>query len=145
MTKSLMLRVWFALFVAVIFAAGFGAGVMLAPRLAPPLAPRAGASVRPPGERGGFPRQPGMGPTRLAPQLAKELGLSADQERQLDDLFVRRRQRLEEIQHGVRDQFEAEQRALRDEIRTILTEEQMTQFDEWLRRPRRGSRRPPQP
>ena len=145
MTKSLMLRVWFGLFVAVVFAAGFGAGVMLAPRVVPPSPPRAGVPVRAPGERGAFPRQPGMGPTRLAPQLAKELGLDAEQERQLDDLFARRRQRLEEIQHGVREQFEEEQRALREEIRTILNEEQMAKFDEWLRRPRRGQRRPSQP
>jgi Spy/CpxP family protein refolding chaperone len=144
MTKSLMLRVWFGLFVAVIFAAGVGAGVMLAPRFAP-SSPRAGVPVRPPGERGAFPRQPGMGPTRLAPQLAEELGLDAEQERQLDDVFKRRRERLEQIQHGVRDQFEAEQRALRQEIRTILTEEQMAKFDEWLHRSRRGSRRPPRP
>ena len=144
MTKSLMLRVWFGLFVAVIFAAGVGAGVMLAPRFAP-SSPRAGVPVRPPGERGAFPRQPGMGPTRLAPQLAEELGLDAEQERQLDDVFKRRRERLEQIQHGVRDQFEAEQRALRQEIRTILTEEQRAKFDEWLHRSRRGSRRPPRP
>jgi Spy/CpxP family protein refolding chaperone len=145
MTKSLMLRVWFGLFVAVIFAAGVGAGVMLAPRFAPSSSSRAGVPVRSPGDRGAFPRQPGMGPTRLAPQLAEELGLDAEQERQLDDVFKRRRERLEEIQHGVRDQFEAEQRALREEIRTILTEEQMAKFDEWLRRPRRGSRRPSRP
>ena len=145
MTKSLMLRVWFGLFVAVVFAAGVGAGVMLAPRLVPPAPSRAGVPVRVPGERGAFPRQPGMGPTRLGPELAEALGLDAEQEQQLDALFARRRQRLEEIQHGVREQFETEQRALREEIRTILSEEQMAKFDEWLRRPRRGSRRPPQP
>jgi len=145
MTKSLMLRVWFGLFVAVIFAAGAGVGVMLAPRVVPPSPPRAGVPVRAPGERGAFPRQPGMGPTRLAPQLAEALGLDAEQERQLDEVFARRRQRLEEIQRGVRDQFETEQRAMRQEIRRILTEEQMAKFDEWLRRPRRGQRRPPQP
>jgi len=146
MTKSLMLRVWFGLFVAVIFAAGAGVGVMLAPRLASPSAPAAGAPVRTPADRRGLPRSPGMGPVRLAPQLAEELGLDAEQARQLDDLFARRRQRLEDIQHGVREQFEAEQRALREEIRKILNEEQMAKFEEWLRRSsRRGSRRPPQP
>ena len=146
MTKPLMLRVWFGLFVAVVFAAGVGAGVMLAPRLMPPFEPRAGAPVRAPGDRGNFPRPPGMGPVRLAPQLAKELGLDAEQERQLDEVFARRRERLESIQHGVRDQFETEQRALREEIRKILNEEQMAKFEEWLRRPsRRGQRRPPQP
>lgn len=144
MTKSLMLRVWFGLFVAVVFVAGLGAGVVLAPRLASPSPSRA-VATRAPGERGAFPRQPGMGPTRLAPQLASELGLDAAQEQQLEEVFARRRQRLEEIQHGVRDQFETEQRALRQEIRKILTDEQMAKFDEWLRRPRRGQRRPPQP
>lgn len=145
MTKSLMLRVWFGLFVAVIFAAGVGAGVMLAPRLSPSSPALVDAPVRTPSDRRGLPRPP-VGPTRLAPQLAKELGLDAEQERQLDDLFARRRQRLEEIQHGVRQQFEAEQRTLREEIRKILNEEQMTRFEEWLRRSsRRGSRRLPPP
>ena len=146
MTKYLTLRVWFGLFVAGFLAAGVGAGGSLAPRIAPSASSRVDAPMRTPADRRIPSRTPGMGPTRLAPQLAKELGLDAEQERQLDDLFARRRERLESIQHGVRDQFETEQRALREEIRKILNGEQMAKCEEWLRRPsRRGQRRPPQP
>jgi len=142
MTKQAMLRVWFGLFVAVVFAAGAGTGLVLAPRLLPL---RGGALAAPPAVRGGFPRQAGMGPMRLAPQLAEALGLDADQQQKLDEVFARRRGRLESIQGGVRQKFEEEQRALREEIRTILSAEQMTRFEDWLRRPpRRGLRRPPQ-
>lgn len=143
MTKQAMLRVWFGLFVAVVFAAGAGTGLVLAPRLLPPAGGGVGA---PPVVRGGFPRQPGMvGPMRLAPQLAEALGLDADQQQKLEEVFARRRGRLESIQRGVRRQFEDEQRALREEIRTILSDEQMALFEDWLRRSaRRGLRRPPQ-
>lgn len=146
MTKSLSLRLWFGLFVIVVFGAGVGAGLMLAP-LRPPRPLTAAFEPAPmPGDRGILPRQPGMGSLQLVPQLAGALGLSDEQERQLDDVFARRRLRLESIQRDVRGRFEEEQREMREEIRTILTAEQWATFREWLRRPLgHNQRRPPRP
>ena len=136
MTKQTT-RVWFGLFVALVFAAGAGTGVMVAPRLTPDrVGPRAFEGGRPwPGVRG-----PNGERRRLAPLLAQELGLDADQQQKLSEVFARRRGRLEAIQQNVRQQFEAEQKELRQEIQAILRPDQMQKFEEWLRRAER--RRP---
>ncbi len=133
MTKQTT-RVWFGLFVALVFVAGAGAGVMVAPRLAPArhAPPRAFEGRPGPGLRG-----PNGERRRLAPLIARDLGLDADQQEKLSEVFARRRGRLEAIQKNVRQQFEAEQKELREEIRAILRPDQMQKFDEWLQRAER--------
>jgi Spy/CpxP family protein refolding chaperone len=138
MTKQTT-RVWFGLFVALVFVAGAGAGVMVAPRLAPVrhVPPRAFEGRPGPGLRG-----PNGERRRLAPLIARDLGLDADQQQKLSEVFARRRGRLEAIQKNVRQQFEAEQKELRKEIRAILRPDQMEKFDEWLQRAERRRRHP---
>jgi hypothetical protein len=132
MTKQAM-RVWFVLFVALVFAAGVAAGMMVGPRLRPwPPATRA-LAVRGEGPRG----LPGMR-GRLAPFLAEELGLDADQQKQLAEVLAKRRERFEVMQRDLRQQYEDEQKELREDIRAILRPDQMSKFEEWLKRaPRR--------
>lgn len=141
MTKQ-MTRVWFGLFVALVFAAGAGTGVMVAPRLEPAsrVPPRAFEGRPGPGLRG-----PNGERRRLAPIIARDLGLDADQQQKLSELFARRRGRLEAIQQNVRQQFEAEQKELREGIRAILRPDQMQKFDEWLKRAAERRRRRPGP
>ncbi len=141
MTKQTT-RVWFGLFVALVFAAGAGTGVMVAPRLAPYRSgfPRAFDPGRPwAGIRG----PNGERPRRLAPLLAEELGLDADQQQKLSEVFARRRERLQAIQRNVRQQFEAEQKELRQEIQGILRPDQMQKFEAWLQRVERRRQRGP--
>jgi len=141
MTKQIT-RVWFGLFVVLVFAAGAGTGVMVAPRLEPGrrVMPRAFEGRPGPGLRG-----PNGERRRLAPLIAQDLGLDADQQQKLSEVFAQRRGRLEAIQKNVRQQFEAEQKELREEIRAILRPDQMQKFDEWLQRAAERRRRRPGP
>lgn len=138
MMKTAKMRAWFGLFVALVFVTGMGAGVLVAPRILPPPAQRFQTTGGPGRSFGG--RSTGLGPGRLAPRVAEEIGLDADQQEQLEEVFARRRGRLESIQRDLRRQYQEEQAQLREEIRAILRPEQMDRFEEWLRRtPRRRS------
>jgi hypothetical protein len=138
------MQVWFAAFVALVFAAGVATGVLIGPRLfggpGPGLAPSLGAG---PGPGQGFgPVEPGlMMPAPLVGRLAAELGLDAEQQKKLEAVLARRRERLLSFNREARDRFETEQRELRREIAEVLTPEQQRQFERWLDRPRRGGRR----
>jgi Spy/CpxP family protein refolding chaperone len=123
------MRAWFVAFVVAVFAAGIGAGTILDRYLAPP--PRAG---RPPVPGAAGRPGPGFapGPGVLTRRLATELQLTADQQKKVDEIFERRRGRLEQIRSEVRAKFDGEQRDLRDEIRKVLTPDQQKRFDKWL-------------
>ena len=133
-------RVWFGLFVTLVFVAGAGAGALIAPRLGPP----AGVLLEPPPM---MPGRPGPGgpsfmPGPLARGLAEELQLDAPQRERLQQLFATRRDRLRAFHDETRARYEREQRELYDELRTLLTPEQMQRFETWARRgPGRGARR----
>ncbi len=139
MTATVM-RLWFGVFVALVFAAGVATGVVVAPRLFPP---EAGPLL---------PMSPGFGPgaglrpgapmaAPLVRRLSEDLDLDEAQQKKLQAVFERRRERLQTFNRDVRERFETEQRDLRSEIAAILTPEQQKRFDEWLLRPpRRGPR-----
>jgi len=135
MTRTGM-QVWFAAFVVLVFVAGVATGVLIGPRL-----------FGGPGPGQGFgPAGPGlMMPAPLVGRLAAELGLDAEQQKTLEAVLARRRERLLSFNREARDRFETEQRELRREIAEILTFEQQRQFERWLERPRRGGRRPAPP
>jgi len=135
MTKQAM-RVWFVLFVALVFAAGVAAGMMVGPRLSPRWPGPRALAVRE-GPRG----LPGMR-GRLAPVLAEELGLDADQQKKLAEVFAKRRERFAVMQRNLRQQYEDEQKGLREDIRAILRPDQMSKFEEWLKRAQRRRPRP---
>lgn len=142
MTRMTALRVWFGVFVALVFVAGLATGILVAPRVAPSL----GLGGPPLVERGagpgrGFGGGVGPGPAVLANRLADELQLDAEQRRRLEVVFARRRERLQAVNREMRERFEAEQREFRREIAEILTPAQQERFEAWLRRAgRRGGR-----
>jgi hypothetical protein len=144
------LRIWFALFVLVVFTVGLAGGVI------------AGRVVmrRPALERGGDrgdrgPRDFGPGtvgsrrgggppPRVLAERLAKDLGLTPEQQTKIEAVLTASREHVESLQRDVRQRFDAEQRNLRDEIRKVLTPEQQQKFDQNEKeRSRFGRRGPP--
>ena len=131
-------RLWFALFVLVVFGVGLAGGVVLNrsfvrrasfDRLSDRW--RGPIDVGPGGQGpGGGPRR-GAGPPPgvLVDRLARELDLTADQRTKIEEVLAARRTRLETVQREVRERFDAEQRGLRDEIRKVLTPEQQEKFD----------------
>ena len=149
-------RIWFSLFVLVVFCVGVAGGVALdrslnrraafgrgGPRGPMDLGP-GGPGPGGPGPGGGPRRGGGPPPRVLVDRLASELDLTADQRTKIEEVLTARRARLESVQREVRDRFEAEQRSLRDEIRKVLTPEQQEKFDKnEQERARFGRRGPP--
>jgi Spy/CpxP family protein refolding chaperone len=120
-------RVWFALFVLVVFCVGLTSGMVIGRRMAPP--PRSGMFF--PGEPGpGRGRGPGRG--ALIERLDHELQLTPAQKTQVQAIFDERRGRLEAVQREVVRRADEERRALQEEIRKVLTPEQQTRFDRWI-------------
>lgn len=114
--------VWFAVFAVVVFAGGVAAGVLLDRFLVPPgpLFPFA-RGLR------------GPDPDRLADRLARELSLDAAQQARVRAIFASRREQVrrmhQELRADARRRFAAEQAALREELRTVLTPAQQEKFD----------------
>jgi Spy/CpxP family protein refolding chaperone len=135
------LRAWFAVFVVAVFMAGIGAGLILDRYLGPPRATRTG--FVPLGAPAGRGAGGGLGPAMMTHRLAAELDLTGDQQKQIDEIFARRRQHLEQIRGEVRAKFETEQTGLRNEIRKVLTPDQQKRFEQWLLEPMPGTRHPP--
>jgi len=139
------LRLWFALFVLVVFCLGLAGGVLIGRRL-PRERPidllfRGARDFRSPlaeeGRRGG-------GPLRglLIDRLSRDLDLTADQRATIDQALASSRIRLDALQKDVRERFDAERRAVREAIRGVLTPEQQQKFDRIERDGRsRGGRR----
>lgn len=123
-------RIWFALFVLVVFAVGLAGGVLIGRRM-PRERPvervlRAPRDMTSPldGRRGG--------PMRgvLVERLARDLELTAEQRTKIDAILAEGRARLETLQRDARQRFDEEGRGLRAQIRDVLTPEQQRKFDE---------------
>ncbi len=128
-------RIWFAVFVLVVFCAGLAGGVVIGRRMGPPLRP-----IGPPfagmfGGRGVGPQGPG----RLIDRLSEVLQLSTDQRSKVEAILSGRREKLEQLNQDVIARAEKERQDMQSEIRAVLTPEQQRRFDEWLARaPGRG-------
>lgn len=149
-------RIWFSLFVLVVFCLG-GAGGFVIGRHAPPGPFFTGAGGPPPGPAGppfGGPGAPGPrrggpgrgglfgrgGPPPLSPgminQLTSALELDAPQQDQLKKILDDRRDRFEAVHREARERFDKEQLDLHAAIRAVLRPEQQVKFDKFLdRRP----------
>ncbi len=119
-------RVWFAVFVLLIFVSGLALGVVLTRTLAQPgpfgLSPMMMG-------RGGD----GMmmrGPELRIDRLAESLGLNDSQRKELETVFQLRRERLRKFREEANSHFEAEQKEIRAQIEKILTSDQLKRFDE---------------
>ena len=131
-------RVWFALFVLVIFLMGVGAGLTGARflRLGPGFGHRGG-----PGGPGGRPPSP----AGIAERMKGELGLTADQQKQIEEAFRTGEDRLEGFRTRTRTEFDDLRRQLDADIEKVLTPEQFARY-KTLRRPEPpDGRRPPPP
>lgn len=141
-------RIWFALFVLVIFCSGGAGGFILGrhapPRFGGPGAPgffggRGGPGGPGRGGLGPFGRGPG-GPPPLPPdlvnRLSHELELDAAQQAQVTKILEERRDRFDQVHREARERFEAEQRELHVAIRGVLRPDQQQKFDVFLDRRR---------
>jgi Spy/CpxP family protein refolding chaperone len=143
------LRLWFALFVLVVFCVGLAGGVLIGRTVMRRAVVERGVDrdrgPRDGGPGPGGPRRGGGPPPRaLAERLAKDLGLTAEQQTKVEAVLTASREQVERLQRDVRERLDAEQRGLRDEIRKILTPEQQQKFDQSQReRGRFGRRGPP--
>jgi uncharacterized membrane protein len=151
-------RMWFGLFVLVVFLLG-GAGGFVAGRLVPPIR---GARFGPPpdgpggdGFRRGGPGGPGRGPLfgrgpgapalppQLLDRLTRDVQLDATQREQIRKVLEERRDRFEDVHREARERFDKEQRDLHAAIRAVLRPDQQQKFDDFLdRRPPPPDRRP---
>ncbi len=127
-------RLWFGLFVAVVFllgvAVGLGAARFL--RLGPPFG------------RGGPPGPPPT-PAAVLERMSRELNLSAEQQQQLQEVFRQGTDRMQQLQTATREQFDAERTRLEADIERVLTPDQQTKYRQLRPRPRIGPPGPPPP
>jgi Spy/CpxP family protein refolding chaperone len=122
-------RLWFAVFLIIVFLLGIGTGLTV-DRFADP-GPR--------GPRGFGRMGPGPRPAALADRMSRELNLSSTQREQLEQVFVRGAERLENYRRDSRRQFASLSRQLNSEVEAVLTPEQRERFRAMRReRPRRG-------
>lgn len=132
-------KIWFSLFVLVVFCCGAAAGIFVARYVEPPERPDRSRDVRfgpgPDGPRGG-PGSPG--PPLLLERLTRELDLTSDQRARVETVLRTSRDRVEHLQRDVRGRFDDEQRKLHGEIRKVLTLEQQERFDRVVQDGRRG-------
>lgn len=121
-------RLWFGAFVLLVFVMGLAAGIAVDRYTR--------ARPEPPFGRGPLGGRPPAAAV-LVERLDRELNLSADQQRQLESVLQRNRQRMQAFQASTREEFETLRRELDAEIRAILTPEQRAKFDERASRRRR--------
>ena len=125
-------RVWFTLFVLVVFCVGLAGGILIGRRLPGERpfdrilrGPRdAGPAFGVDGRRGG--------PFRglLIERLSRDLDLTPEQRLKIDGVLASTRTRLESLQKDAQNRFDSERRSVRDEIRSVLTPVQQQKFDQ---------------
>ena len=130
------MRLWFSVFVLVIFCVGLAGGIVIGRRMGPPteraFGPPFGGMF---GGRAGRPESS----SRLIDRLTDELQLSGEQRVKVEAILAARRQQLEQLNQDAVTRAETERAAMQSEIRAVLTPEQQKRFDEWLARaPRFG-------
>ena len=130
MTAILGRKVWFAVFIVVVFGLGAAVGV---------VADRyrvLGGGRRPAGmglARGGPPR-----PAQIAQRMSRELGLTEEQHAQLIEILRRNGDRLVQFRRETGSRFESLRKQLDAEIAAILTPEQRARFEEQRKRRERN-------
>lgn len=123
-------KLWFAVFVLVVFSIGVAAGIVI-------------DRYRPMGRRPfamGMMRQGPPRPAQIADRMSRELGLTAAQRADLEAVFKRNGDRLVRFRARTGAEFDAIRTQLDAEISAILTPEQRATFEQ--QRKRRERNRP---
>ena len=148
-------RIWFSLFVLVVFCAGGALGFIVG-RHAPPLPgesrgafavgpePRSPRPFFGPGRRGGPPFGRGPGgpgggpplPPDLVARLTSELLLDSSQQDQVKKILDEHRAHLDQIHRDAREKFDKEQEELQNAVRGVLRPDQQEKFQGFLERRR---------
>ena len=142
-------RIWFSLFVFVVFCVGLAGGVLVGRAMARRANvergfDRPGRGPMEFGPGGAGRRGGGPPPRLLVERLTGDLDLTAEQQTKNEENLTASRSRVETLQRDVRERFDAEQRSLRESIRQVLTPEQQQKFDQREKeRGRFGRRGPP--
>jgi Spy/CpxP family protein refolding chaperone len=121
---------WFVAFLVLVFATGVGTGLLVA-RYVPSVVMR-----RP------FPRP---SPAEITRRLAVDLSLTADQQRQVENIFARSSEQLERLHESTGQQFDALRAQMDGDIEKILTPEQRQRFRAMLPPRRSPGDGPPMP
>ena len=143
---TLKARVWFSVFVLLVFVSGGATALLLHRYIDPAFEAGAEEPPAPPEGRPGRGRASGpppMVPKRFAADLARDLQLTDTQRQQLETILERGRERLDGFRDQVHARFEQERRQVNSEIEAILTPAQRDRFAQFQKRMR--ARRPPPP
>src|SRR5688500_8829278 len=140
-------RIWFGVFIVLVFVTGTFAGVLLDRAwLLRGAGPGIGPFVGGGGPLLGGRRGPGRGGLagidRTANWMARQLDLTDDQRERVRELLARWNARASDLQIQVRRNFEVEQGQLRAEIEALLTPEQIEKFRDVRLSDRGGGPRP---
>jgi Spy/CpxP family protein refolding chaperone len=127
-------KLWFALFVIVVFCLGAAAGVV-ADRQRSPVRRGFGVAGVNRMLRGGPPK-----PAEIADRMSRELNLTQGQRQELEVVFERNGDRLVQFRRETGARFDALRKQLDAEISAILTPEQREKFE--AQRERRERNRP---
>ncbi len=115
-------KFWIVLSFLVVFAAGLVSGVILEKNiLNPKPARRSNDAHR--GDRPHFP---------TVTELAETLGLSAEQQDQVQEVFQQGEERIKKVREDIGDQYRALQIQFLEEIKAVLDPGQVEKFDAML-------------
>jgi Spy/CpxP family protein refolding chaperone len=121
-------RIWFSVFVLVVFCAGLAGGIVIGRRMGPPPVQPGSPPFAGMFGRGGGAQAQG----RLIDRLSGVLELTPDQRTRVEAILSARRSKLEQLNQDAMARAENERRDMQTEIRAVLTPEQQQRFDKWL-------------
>jgi len=115
-------KFWIVLSFLVVFAAGLVSGVILEKNILNPRPDRRSNDARR-GERAHFP---------TVTELAETLGLSAEQQDRIQEVFQQGEERIKMVRKDIGDQYRALQIRFLEEIKAVLDPGQVEKFDAML-------------
>lgn len=114
-------KFWIALSLVVVFAAGLLSGIFLEQHLTR-------KRIKKRTERRSSVRFPSL------KIMAEELGLTSEQQEQIRDIFRNNEERMKELSSSYRKQYSQMRAKLKDEIKSVLSEEQNQEFEAMIQK-----------
>jgi Spy/CpxP family protein refolding chaperone len=112
-------KFWIVFSFLVVFAAGLVSGVILEKNILNPKPDRRSRDAHR-GDRVHFP---------TVNEMEEALGLSAEQQDQMQEVFQQGEERLKKVREDIYDQYRSLRGLFLEEIKAVLNPEQITQFD----------------